>query len=393
MGNWHIITGEYPPQPGGVSDYTCLLAQTLAATGDRVEVWAPASAGDARPLPGVTVRRLPGNFGPRALSRLEDALSGRADDARLLVQYVPHMYGWKAMNLAFCSWLLLRCPVRPWVMFHEVAYPYIRGQRLRHNLLGAVNHLMAGMVARAAERIFVSIAAWKTLLRRLAPGRRPMQWLPIPSNIPTRADEAAVRAVRVELGGAGLLVIGHFGTFGGAVEKSLAAALPPLLLADACRVGLLVGRGSTAFAERLRANHPTLAGRLHARGEAAGEVAAANLKACDLLLQPYPDGVSARRGSLMAGLALGVPLLTTHGNLTEPVWAEEALVALAPAGDTDALVAAAERLLADPVARDGLAARGAAGYARRFSIDHTVRVLREAARDGRRTPPVATCFG
>jgi glycosyltransferase involved in cell wall biosynthesis len=392
MVNWHIITGEYPPQPGGVSDYTGQLARTLAAAGDRVEVWAPAGAGDARPLPGVTVRRLPGNFGPRALSRLEDALRRRAEDARLLVQYVPHMYGWKAMNLAFCSWLLLRCPVRPWVMFHEVAFPYARGQRLRHNLLGAVNHFMAGMVARAAERIFVSIPAWKTLLRRLAPGRRPMRWLPIPSNLPTRADEDAVRAVRAELG-AGRLVIGHFGTFGGAVEQALAATLPPLLRADAGRVGLLVGRGSVTFAERMTANHPDLAGCLHARGEAAGEVVAVNLKACDLLLQPYPDGVSARRSSLMAGLALGVPLLTTHGNLTESVWAEEELVALTPAGDTAALIAAAERLLADAAARDGLAARGAAGYARRFSIENTVRVLREAARDGRRTPPVSTCFG
>jgi hypothetical protein len=27
MLRWHIITGEYPPQPGGVSDYTRLVAR------------------------------------------------------------------------------------------------------------------------------------------------------------------------------------------------------------------------------------------------------------------------------------------------------------------------------------------------------------------------------
>jgi hypothetical protein len=38
---WHILTGEYPPQPGGVSDYTRQLARALVDAGDSVEVWAP----------------------------------------------------------------------------------------------------------------------------------------------------------------------------------------------------------------------------------------------------------------------------------------------------------------------------------------------------------------
>ncbi len=29
-GPWHIVTGEYPPQPGGVSDYTEAVARGLA---------------------------------------------------------------------------------------------------------------------------------------------------------------------------------------------------------------------------------------------------------------------------------------------------------------------------------------------------------------------------
>jgi len=38
---WAILTGEYPPQPGGVSDYTRLVAEGLAVGGDEVHVWAP----------------------------------------------------------------------------------------------------------------------------------------------------------------------------------------------------------------------------------------------------------------------------------------------------------------------------------------------------------------
>src|SRR5271170_7879191 len=37
----HIITPEYPPQPGGVSDYTAQVAEGLAQAGEEVHVWCP----------------------------------------------------------------------------------------------------------------------------------------------------------------------------------------------------------------------------------------------------------------------------------------------------------------------------------------------------------------
>ena len=116
-----------------------------------------------------------------------------------------------------------------------------------------------------------------------------------------------------------------------------------------------------------------------ATGELGSEAAAAHLRACDLLLQPYPDGVSGRRTSLMAGLALGLPIVTTRGPATEPVW-EDGLVALAPAEDPAALVAATEALLADPSRRRRLGDDALAGYERHFSIERTIRTLRK-------TPP------
>ena len=32
--DWHILTGEYPPECGGVGHYTRLVARGLAAAGD-----------------------------------------------------------------------------------------------------------------------------------------------------------------------------------------------------------------------------------------------------------------------------------------------------------------------------------------------------------------------
>jgi hypothetical protein len=358
-----------------------LLARGLARAGDEVHVWAPAVAGESPADPGVTAHRLPGRFGTGALAQLDAALGRAERPFRLLVQYVPHMYGCKAMNLPFCAWLLGRHRWRPWVMFHEVAFPMRRGQPLRHNVLGAVQRVMAGLVLRAAERVFVSTPAWEPLLRRLAPLRRAPTWLPVPSGVALEADPAAVAVLRQRLlSDPGALVLGHFGTFGGAGAAAVAAVHPPLLGAGPGRVALLVGRGGQEFAGQLLAAHPRLAGRVHAAGELTPEEAALHLRACDLLLQPYPDGVTGRRTTLMAGLALGLPVVTTHGPLTEPLWEHERLTALVPAGDTAALAAAAERLVADRDARRRLGERGRAGYRRYFSLDRTVEVLRVCAR-------------
>src|SRR5690606_13687540 len=57
---WHLITGEFPPAPGGVSDYTAAVALGLAAAGDAGDVWCPAPG--ASPRPGVTVH--PGSEEP-----------------------------------------------------------------------------------------------------------------------------------------------------------------------------------------------------------------------------------------------------------------------------------------------------------------------------------------
>ena len=49
MTRWHLVTSEYPPDIGGVSDYTAQLARALAGAGDEVHVWCP---GEARPPAG-----------------------------------------------------------------------------------------------------------------------------------------------------------------------------------------------------------------------------------------------------------------------------------------------------------------------------------------------------
>jgi hypothetical protein len=60
VSTWHIVTGEYPPDVGGVADYTETVAHALHASGDRVHVW---TAGTAGTTPGaVMVHRVFGGW-------------------------------------------------------------------------------------------------------------------------------------------------------------------------------------------------------------------------------------------------------------------------------------------------------------------------------------------
>jgi len=373
---WAVITGEYPWQPGGVSDYTRLVAKGLAEAGDEVHVWAPAQGEPTLQDPGVEVHRLPGHFGAGALTMLDRALDNARYD-RILVQYAPHAFGWKAMNLPFCLWLLSRRREAIWAMFHEVAYPCGWRQSPRHNLLGLVTRAMAVLVAQASQRIFVSSQVWEPLLRRLSLGRpRPLVWLPVPSNLPATAGDAAVAAAREGASKRSTKIVGHFGTFGAHIAGLLEAVLVPLLMADVNRVVMLLGRGGERFASRLVRTCPQLSGRLITNDDCSGDQLAIQLAICDILVQPYSDGASSRRTTLMAGLALGCPIVTNGGPSTESLWRESQAVMLAPVASSPALVSASETLLADAAGRAMLGARAAGLYKSRFALEHTLRELR-----------------
>jgi len=367
---WHVLTGEYPPRPGGVGDYTRQVSRALARAGQRVHVWVPGEGGVCDEG-GVTVHRVPGLLTPAGLPGLSRALDACLGPRRLLLQYVPHALGMRAMNVPFCAWFAARRRDERWVYVHEAVHPWSPRAPLRHHVLAGTTRLMARIVAGAADRVFLSIPRWADHLpARVRPHAR---WLPVPSNLPVDVAPDAVAALRAGLGAGPWL--GHFGTYGRLTAEPLEAALVPLLQKDEARRALLLGRGSRAFAQGLEARHAELRGRLEARDSLSLEALAEHLASCDVLLQPYPDGVSTRRTTVMAGLALGLPVVTNTGHLTEPLWRELGAVSLAEGTAPAPLVECAESLLFHADARRELGRRAARVYRERFALERTVEAL------------------
>ena len=379
---WHIITSEYPPQLGGVSDYTHWLADGLAARGDEVHVWCPTFGGEGSDSNSAAVHREFGTFAPADLRRVGELLDRYPAPRRILVQWVPHGYGYKTMNVPFCWWLWKRSTRHGdhvELMVHEPDLPF-RAGAWRQNAAALVHRFMIVLLLRAANRVWMSIPGWEPRLRPYAFGRRlPFQWLPIPSNVPNIVDFQGVNEVRQRYASPNRVLIGHFGTYGTAVAALLKPILLNLAKDSSQQCVLLMGHRSREFRQELVDGDPSLARFLEATGALPGPDVSRHLSACDLLIQPYPDGVSTRRSSFMAGLSHGKPIVTTRGPLSETLWTETAAVAIVPAGDIPGFVECVRRFRDDAEARDKAGQLARALYLEKFDFSHTVASLRRAA--------------
>jgi glycosyltransferase involved in cell wall biosynthesis len=200
--------------------------------------------------------------------------------------------------------------------------------------------------------------------------------LPVPNNIAVVPDTAAVNRIRrLYLPGQNLL-LGHFGTYGVTIRILLEKVLPLILSRHEDVALVLIGNGSVEFRERLVAKVPWLADRVHATGPLSGADVSQHLLACDLMLQPYPDGITTRRTSAMAALAHGVPLVSTVGELTEKFWTQSEAVNVVPAHDENALSQAVSRLIDDPGERNRLSVRSRELYSEKFDVQHLIAALR-----------------
>jgi len=377
VNTWHILTSEYPPDIGGVSDYTRQVAEALARTGDEVHVWCPYADGREE-TPGVRIHPDLGGIRPADLRRLDGLLRPFPLPRRLLVQWVPHGFGYHSMNVWFCLWLAKRA----WsgdsieLMVHEPYLEFRRGP-LRHAVMALVHRVMTIVLLGAARRVWMSIPAWESRLRPYALGRRiPMTWLPVPGCVASAATPTdALRRTYVS---DEQLLVGHFGSYGPDVAALLEERLPAIVDGRFAPSLLLLGTGGESFRRMLIARHPSWSARVHAAGYLSSPELSAHIAACDLFVQPYPDGITSRRTSAMACLSQGRPVVTTQGHLTEPLWSQSKAVVLADVADTDGFASGVADLLGDRSLRQHVGARGQSLYRERFALDHVVTALRAA---------------
>ncbi|MBI3957259.1 MAG: glycosyltransferase family 4 protein [Chloroflexi bacterium] len=346
-----MVTGEYPPMQGGVGAYSAALAQALNALGVQVSVLtdrratiSPDSPAYPRSYPQVD------RWGWGSLGKIADRARAIAADW-IHVQYQTAAFGMHpAINFGPLLWR--RRGLRVAWTYHDLLVPYLfpkAGARLRR-----------WVTERPAFSADVTIVTNEQDRRQLAGRVAVLTAIPIGSNIRgVQVSEAERRAIRTDWGYAdGDLLLAYFGF----LNRSKGG----MTLVETLQ--RLVGQGRNAHllmvGERVGASDPTnfaylqeveariaewgLAKRVYWTGRLADAKVAGALNAIDVLVMPYSDGASLRRGTLMAGLANGCAIVTTTPQTPLPDFQDGRDWLAVPPNDADATAQAVLRIADDP---------------------------------------------
>lgn len=382
--HWHIITGEYAPQPGGVADYCQQVAQGLVDRSDRVTVHTSSDTRQTTETEeaGVRVVRRYAAFSQRGLQSLTNAIR-QTESTHVLVQYVPHAFGYKGMNLAFANWVAQihrHTNSRLGILFHEVAFPPTKWPP-HHSLLAAINRRMVRTMLPTTDRIFLSTSAWTDTLLELGADAGRIHVLPIPSNVPAAVSPERIRNARHQIVGdsttANEFVIGHFGSFGPLVTN----LLRPIMFAVGQQLPnarfALIGRNSQAFSETLQAGNANWTNRIFALDGQDEATIASFIAACDCMVQPYADGANTRRTTLMACLINGKATVSNHGPSCEALWQQHSVISLVHSQRPTDFAEAILQLCSNKKLRNGLERTARAYYWQHFAIERTLERLDE----------------
>ncbi|MBC7225670.1 MAG: glycosyltransferase family 4 protein [Thermoflexales bacterium] len=369
-----LVTGEFPPDEGGVGDFTLRLAEALAALGHDVHViTGPTRKTEYEARYSLPVHRsVPSWRWGCWREVLRVAREARLDVLNL--QYQAAAYGMHPA-VHFLPSPLARPPVV--VTFHDLRVPYLFPKA------GPLRWRVVRMLARRADGVIVTNHEDYLRLEGEIPRDR-LAVIPIGSNIPPtpppnydRDAERARWGVRPDD-----LFLGYFGFLneskGGeelirALGMLVERGVPAHLLMVGGRVGTSdpTNRAYAAFIDGLIADLG-LTERVHWTGYTDPLSVSAGLLATDVCVLPYRDGVSFRRGTLHACLAHGRAIVTTRPAVPLPEVRDGENMLLAPPRDAGALAEAVLRLWRDP----GLRARleeGARALAADFSWDRIAR--------------------
>lgn len=352
---------------GGVGAFTEQLALAMHADGHDIHVITSVRARPEEAPRNLSASSEPiarpfGWLHPRAnrwrwptLATITD-IAVRYELEIVNLQYQAAAYNMKSPAINFLPWRMT--PVLPVVVtFHDLRVPYLmpKAGSLREKALIFMTRQASGSIAtNRADR--ERLEEWSN---------RPLAEIPIGSNIETyHANHVEIAEIRDKLGLAeDDFLLGYFGFVSHA--KGADTLIEAMTELDSnyhlVFIGGQTGDSDRATNEAFRQElEKTIAGagladRIHWTGFLPSKRVSAYLGAVDLMVMPYRDGVSLRRGTLMAILAHGRPLLTTAAPDMSETFAQNEAMSLVAPDDPHALAAAIRQLAGEPERRAALA--------------------------------------
>jgi hypothetical protein len=312
------------------------------------------------------MQRMRVDFAERGWSSALEELQRQAAAWRgewVLVQYTALAWSNRGFPLKFGRVLnvLRNAGARVAVVFHDVT-PYggrriIDGIRRRaqiHTMRDAHRQADLSVSTVALERVF-----W------IPPQRRNTVFIPVGANLPVSAE----RPVNVESSETKPLTIAVFGITGGEAGRRESEVITEAVRYAAKGVGelrlLAFGRHANDAGKYLREGLRETGVELEASGVLAGEEVLRNLASSDVSLF-VRGGISTRRGSAIASIACGLPVVAYNGPETAFPIPEAGVVLVSPEKQEE-LGEALARVLSDREYRASLAERSRRAQEQYFS--------------------------
>lgn len=381
-----LVTGEFPPMEGGVGAFTQELAKALAEQGHEMHIVTSRAARPEIKGRSLWDAREPFDIGyallhPRvrrwrwsALGAIADvAVRYELDVVNLQFQAAAFDMNIPAVNLL--PWRL-RGLAKTVVTFHDLRVPYLFPKA------GRLRNWTIRRLARSADGMVVTNSEDRNDLVEDGLDEDKIRQIPIGSNISSAPlDAVQIAGARRDLGLApGDCLIGYFGFLNESKgADSLVRALSEIdayyhLVFIGGRTGSSDPDNNEAFLNQLEGliSELGLGKRVHWTGFLPESKVSAFLQAADMMVLPYRDGASLRRGSLMAVLAHGRPLITTTPRTPAPDLVHRENVWITPVDDVRRLADAIVTLATEPEIRVQLG-RAALLLSKEFSWDRIAR--------------------
>ncbi len=309
-----ILTRSLPPHVCGIGDHTLCLANALRVMGHDVILFAGRGAA------ADDVRIVGDDWNPPALKRLIWDLGSMSID-HLVLQYTPLLFSegqWQVDRAiaGFFRSASVRWPTS--LIAHEAYFRHWRNPRSL--LLGSLQKSSLRILAKTSGHVF---SASEPLVEEMSRWnlRRPAVRLPIGANSDvSSSNRAELRRnyalidndIVLTLFGCRnnlLRMLRNFPILEGRLNKG---GIPHAWL-------LLGGVPSEILSPRARIISP---------GWLSSTALSTHLQMSDIFLMPHFQGISAKRGTLMSAMAHGLPVVGTHGKMTDSFWSHIPGVAL-----------------------------------------------------------------
>jgi glycosyltransferase involved in cell wall biosynthesis len=343
------ITGEYPPMQGGVGAFTQELARALTSLGHELFVFTDHRAAPGRGSNHVHVTADAHSWSWGTLGRIRRWAQAQRLDV-VNIQYQAAAYNMAAFIHILPVRLDSACVV---TTFHDLLTPYLFPKA------GPLRYQAVLTLARSSDGVIVTNPADQESLsaeRSIAS----LQHIPIGSNItPSVAPDYNRSVWRAALGfQPDDILVGYFGFLN--ASKGIETLLQGIRIArnSGLPVQLLMIGGRTGTSDPTNIVYAREVDQMvedlhlheHIRwtGFVDDPAVSGHLSACDLVALPYRDGASFRRGSLMAALAHGCTIITTHPQIDLPDLVGDCHVRLIPPDSPTALAIAIEDLADNP---------------------------------------------